>query len=50
VDISDDYVITAIGSHRWFANDADDSPILLANDGANTGVFFALGIARKFNL
>ena len=49
-ELSDDYVITAIGSHRWFANDADDSPILLANDGANTGVFFALGIARKFNL
>jgi len=49
-ELSDDYVITAIGSHRWFANDADDSPILLAADGADTGVFFALGIARKFNL
>lgn len=49
-ELSDDYVITAIGSHRWFTNDADNSPILLAEDGADTGVFFAVGIARKFNL
>lgn len=49
-ELSDDYVITAIGSHRWFTNDAKDSPILLADDGSDTGVFFALGIARKFSL
>lgn len=49
-EISDDYVLTLIGSHRWFAGDADDSPILLAEDGADTGIFIALGLSRKFNL
>ena len=49
-ELSDNYVVTAIGTHRWFANDANDSPILLSEDGADTGLFFALGIARKFNL
>ncbi|MEP3653445.1 MAG: MipA/OmpV family protein [Litorimonas sp.] len=49
-ELNDDYVVTFIGSHRWFTGDADDSPIILAEDGSDTGVFFALGIARKFNL
>ena len=49
-DLSDDYTLTFIGSHRWFTNDADDSPILLAEDGADTGLFLALGVARKFGL
>ena len=49
-ELNDDYVVTLIGSHRWFSGDADDSPILLAEDGADTGLFVALGIARKFKL
>lgn len=49
-ELSDDYVVTLIGSHRWFTGDADNSPILLADDGADTGLFVALGIARKFQL
>lgn len=49
-EVSDDYVVTLIGSHRWFTGDADDSPIILAEDGADTGLFVALGVARKFNL
>jgi len=49
-EITDNYVITAIGSHRWFSGEANDSPILLADDGADTGLFVSLGIARKFNL
>lgn len=49
-ELSDNYVVTAIGTHRWFVNDANDSPILMAEDGADTGLFFAFGIARKFNL
>jgi len=49
-ELSENYVVTLIGSHRWFNGDADDSPILLADDGADTGVFVALGFARKFDL
>ena len=49
-ELNDDYVITLIGTHRWFTGDADDSPILLAEDGADTGLFVAVGIARRFNL
>jgi len=49
-EITDNYVITAIGSHRWFSGEANNSPILLADDGADTGLFVGLGIARKFNL
>lgn len=49
-DVSDDWVVTLIGTHRWFTGDADDSPILLAEDGADTGLFVAFGVARKFNL
>lgn len=49
-ELTDDYVITLIGSHRWFNGDADDSPILLAADGADTGLFVSVGFARRFNL
>lgn len=49
-EITDNYVITAIGSHRWFSGEADDSPILLADDGADTGLFIGLGLARRFDL
>jgi outer membrane protein len=49
-EVTDNYVVTLIGSHRWFSGDADDSPILLADDGADTGLFVGLGVARKFNL
>lgn len=49
-EISDDYVVTLIGSHRWFTSEANDSPIILAEDGADTGIVVSLGIARKFNL
>lgn len=49
-EITDKYVVTTIASHRWYSGDADNSPILLAEDGADTGLFVGLGIARKFNL
>jgi len=49
-EINDDYVVTLIGSHRWFNGDSKDSPIILAEDGADTGLFVALGFARRFNL
>lgn len=49
-ELSDDYVVTFIGSHRWFTGEADDSPIILAEDGADTGLFLGLGIARQFSL
>lgn len=48
-EITDDYVISLIGSHRWFAGDADDSPILLAEDGSETGLFVGIGVARRFD-
>lgn len=49
-EIFDDYVVTVIGSHRWFSGKSNDSPILLAEDGADKGLFLSLGIARRFNL
>lgn len=49
-ELNDDYVVTLIGSHRWFNGDPDDSPILLAEDGADTGLLVSLGIARRFGL
>jgi len=48
-EITDDYVVTAIASHRWFTGDANDSPILLAEDGSDTGLFIGLGLARRFD-
>lgn len=49
-ELNNDYAVTLIGSHRWFTGDASGSPILLADDGADTGLFVSLGITRKFNL
>lgn len=49
-ELNENYVLTLIGSHRWFSGEANDSPILLAEDGADTGLFLSVGIARKFNL
>jgi len=48
--LTDNYVVTLIGSHRWFDEQAKNSPIILAEDGSDTGLFVAFGIARKFNL
>lgn len=49
VEIQDKYAVTLIANHRWFTNDAADSPILNASDGSKTGVVVSLGIARKFD-
>jgi len=49
-EVTDNYAITFIGSHRWFTGKASESPILLADDGSDTGVFVAVGFARKFTL
>ena len=49
-ELTDNYVVTLIGSHRWFDEQAKNSPIILAEDGSDTGLFVAFGIARKFNL
>lgn len=49
-EINDTYSINLIGSHSWFTNDAKDSPILQATDGADTGILVSVGLSRKFNL
>jgi outer membrane scaffolding protein for murein synthesis (MipA/OmpV family) len=50
LELDENYIISLIGTHRWFTEEANDSPIILAEDGADTGIFVALGIARKFTL
>jgi len=50
LEVTEDYSITLIGSHSWFTNDAKDSPILRAEDGADTGILVSLSVSRKFNL
>jgi len=50
VELDENYTVSLIGTHRWFIEEANDSPIILAEDGSDTGVFIAVGIARKFTL
>ncbi len=49
-ELNDKYVITLIGSHSWYTGEANDSPILQASDGSDTGFLVSLGFARKFTL
>lgn len=39
-----------VGSYRWFANEANNSPIITADDGSDNGLFLGFGVTRKFNL
>jgi len=49
-ELGDNYAVNLVGSYRWFTEKAEDSPIILADDGADTGIFVAFGVTRKFNL
>lgn len=49
-DIGDNYALNFVGAYSWFTEEASGSPIILADDGADTGIFVAFGVTRKFNL
>lgn len=48
--ITDKWRFEFAGSYRWFTEEADDSPIILAEDGSDNGLFVGLGVTRQFNL
>ena len=50
VDVTDDYAVTLIGSHSWFTDEANNSPIIDAVDGSDTGFFISLSVSRRFTL
>ena len=47
--VKDDYALSLIGSYSWYINDAEESPILNADDGAKTGLFGAVSLSRRFD-
>jgi outer membrane scaffolding protein for murein synthesis (MipA/OmpV family) len=49
VIVKDDYALSLIGSYSWYINDAEESPILNADDGAKTGLFGAVSVSRRFD-
>lgn len=50
LELNDKYTVSLIGSHSWFTEEANNSPIILAEDGSDTGFFVSLGFSRKFTL
>ncbi len=50
LELTDKYTISLIGSHSWFTEEAKNSPIILAEDGSDTGFFVSVGFSRKFTL
>lgn len=48
-ELNDDYAITLIGAHRWFTEEANNSPIINAADGSDTGLFLSVGLVRRFD-
>lgn len=48
--ITDKWRANFVGSYRWFTDEADDSPIITAEDGSDNGLFVGFGFTREFNL
>ena len=48
--ITDRWRAEFVGSYRWFTDEADDSPIITAEDGSDNGLFVGFGFTRQFNL
>ena len=48
--IHDNYQIGAFASYKEFFDDAEDSPILQAEDGSTSGLFAGVSLTRKFDL
>lgn len=48
-DVDENWSMTAIVSYREALGDYRDSPIILAEDGAASGVFATIGISRRFS-
>ena len=48
--IHEDYQIGAFASYKEFFDDAEDSPILQAEDGSTNGLFAGVSLTRKFDL
>ena len=49
IEFDNRYAISLIANHRWFTGDANNSPIINASDGSDTGYFLSLGLSRKFD-
>ena len=49
IEFNERYALTFIGSYSWFTDEATDSPILLAEDGSDTGFFAAISLSRQFD-
>lgn len=48
--ITENYQLGAYASYREFFDDAEDSPILQADDGSTNGLFAGVSLTRKFDL
>ena len=48
--IHKDYQIGAFASYKEFFDDAEDSPILQAEDGSTNGLFAGVSLTRRFDL
>jgi len=49
-ELSKDWNVTALFTYREALGDYRDSPIILAEDGSNSGVFTSLSLSRRFGL
>lgn len=49
IEFQEKYALVFVGSYRWFTDDAQDSPILNAQDGSDKGLFAAVSLTRKFD-
>ena len=50
LQVTDNYQLGAFASYREFFDDAEDSPILQAEDGSTNGLFAGVSLTRKFDL
>lgn len=48
--ITDKWRANFVGSYTWYTDEADDSPIITAEDGSDNGLFLGFGITRQFNI
>ena len=48
--VQENYSLGLFASYREFIDDAEDSPILRAEDGSTNGIFAGLSLSRKFDL
>ena len=49
VEFKERYALSLIGAYSIFTNDAEDSPIVNANDGSKNGLLVAVSLSRSFD-